>query len=232
MRDPLSKIIPIKHEGLHQTVVNRLRAAIVEGKIAPGSRLSERALCEQMGVSRTPMREAFKVLAGENLIHILPNKGAVLPLMSVEEIIHTFEVIASLEGLSGLLAAQRATPAQLQKIQKLQADMESAHQRKNLPRYYSLNSEIPSLIAEAAHNPVLKETYLTINSRLQALRFRSNLNQSKWDKAVREHAQIAKALLKRDGDKLAELLVAHLKAKSDIVVGLLKNEPSKDRRSK
>jgi DNA-binding GntR family transcriptional regulator len=232
MRDPLSKIIPIKHEGLHQTVVNRLRAAIVEGKIAPGSRLSERALCEQMGVSRTPMREAFKVLAGENLIHILPNKGAVLPLMSVEEIIHTFEVIASLEGLSGLLAAQRATPAQLQKIQKLQADMESAHQRKNLPRYYSLNSEIHSLIAEAAHNPVLKETYLTINSRLQALRFRSNLNQSKWDKAVREHAQIAKALLKRDGDKLAELLVAHLKAKSDIVVGLLKNEPSKDRRSK
>jgi DNA-binding GntR family transcriptional regulator len=232
MRDPLPKIIPIKHEGLHQTVVNRLRAAIVEGKIAPGSRLSERALCEQMGVSRTPMREAFKVLAGENLIHILPNKGAVLPLMSVEEIIHTFEVIASLEGLSGLLAAQRATPAQLQKIQKLQADMESAHQRKNLPRYYSLNSEIHSLIAEAAHNPVLKETYLTINSRLQALRFRSNLNQSKWDKAVREHAQIAKALLKRDGDKLAELLVAHLKAKSDIVVGLLKNEPSKDRRSK
>jgi DNA-binding GntR family transcriptional regulator len=228
MRDPLSEIIPIKREGLHQAVVNRLRAAIVEGKIPPGSRLSERALCEQMGVSRTPMREAFKVLAGENLIHILPNKGAIVPLMSIEEVVQTFEVIASLEGLSGLLAAQRATPAQLQKIQKLQADMESAHQRKNLPRYYSLNSEIHALIAEAAHNPVLKETYLTINSRLQALRFRSNLNQSKWDKAVREHAQIAKALLKRDGNKLAELLVAHLKAKSDIVVGLLKDEHGKD----
>ena len=106
--------------------------------------------------------------------------------------------------------------------------MESAHQRKNLSRYYSLNSEIHSLIAEAAHNPILKDTYLAINARLQSLRFRSNLNQSKWDKAVREHAQIARALVKRDGAKLADLLVAHLKAKSDIVVGLLKDEYSKD----
>ncbi|MDA0248390.1 MAG: GntR family transcriptional regulator, partial [Proteobacteria bacterium] len=100
MKEPLSNIDPIRREGLHQAVVVRLREAIVEGKISPGSRLSERLLCEQMGVSRTPMREAFKVLAGENLIHILPNKGAVVPRMSIEEVIQTFEVIAALEGLS------------------------------------------------------------------------------------------------------------------------------------
>ena len=228
MRNPLSTINPIRREGLHQAIVNRLREAIVEGNMAPGSRLSERLLCEQMGVSRTPMREAFKVLAGEGLIQILPNKGAVVPRMSIEEVAQTFEVIASLEGLSGQLAAQRASPEQIQKIQKLQLDMESAHQRKNLSRYYSLNSEIHLLIAEAAHNPILKDTYLAINARLQSLRFRSNLNQSKWDKAVREHAQIARALVKRDGAKLADLLVTHLKAKSDIVVGLLKDEYSKD----
>ncbi|MGA0983630.1 MAG: GntR family transcriptional regulator [Burkholderiaceae bacterium] len=213
---------------MHQAIVNRLREAIVEGKVTPGSRLSERLLCEQMGVSRTPMREAFKVLAGEGLIQILPNKGAVVPRMSIEEVAQTFEVIASLEGLSGQLAAQRASAEQIQKIQKLQLDMESAHQRKNLSRYYSLNSEIHSLIAEAAHNPILKDTYVAMNARLQSLRFRSHLNQSKWDKALREHAQIARALVKRDGAKLADLLVAHLKAKSDIVVGLLKDEFSKD----
>ncbi|MGA0892515.1 MAG: GntR family transcriptional regulator [Burkholderiaceae bacterium] len=228
MHNPLSTINPIRREGLHQAIVNRLREAIVEGKVTPGSRLSERLLCEQMGVSRTPMREAFKVLAGEGLIQILPNKGAVVPRMSIEEVAQTFEVIASLEGLSGQLAAQRASAEQIQKIQKLQLDMESAHQRKNLSRYYSLNSEIHSLIAEAAHNPILKDTYVAMNARLQSLRFRSNLNQSKWDKALREHAQIARALVKRDGAKLADLLVAHLKAKSDIVVGLLKDEFSKD----
>lgn len=227
-RDPLSAINPVKREGLHQAVVAQLREAIVEGKIAPGSRLSERALCEQMGVSRTPMREAFKVLAGESLIQILPNKGAIVPRMSVVEVAQTFEVIAALEGLSGQLAAQRASDEQIQRIQKLQADMELAHQRSNLSRYYSLNSEIHSLISEAAHNPVLKETYLSINARLQSLRFRSNLNRSKWDKAVREHAQIARALSRRDGGKLAELLVAHLRAKCEIVVDLLRSENVKE----
>jgi DNA-binding GntR family transcriptional regulator len=230
--DSISKVNPIKREGLHQAVVIRLRDAIVEGRISPGSRLSERMLCEQMGVSRTPMREAFKVLAGENLIHILPNKGAVVPRMSIDEVIQTFEVIAALEGLSGQLAAQRANPEQLLRMQKLQSDMELAHQRGNLPKYYSLNSEIHALIAEASHNPVLKETYLAINARLQSLRFRSNLNQSKWDKAIREHAQIARALARRDGEKLAALLVAHLKAKCNIVVGLLKEEQLKDEQTK
>ena len=232
MKEPLSNIDPIRREGLHQAVVVRLREAIVEGKISPGSRLSERLLCEQMGVSRTPMREAFKVLAGENLIHILPNKGAVVPRMSIEEVIQTFEVIAALEGLSGQLAAQRASPEQLLRVQKLQSDMEAAHQRGNLSRYYSLNSDIHSLIAEASHNPVLKENYCAINARLQSLRFRSNLNQSKWDKAVREHAQIARALTRRDGEKLATLLIAQLKAKCDIVVDLLKEEQLQSEQTK
>jgi DNA-binding GntR family transcriptional regulator len=117
-------------------------------------------------------------------------------------------------------------------MQKLQSDMELAHQRGNLPKYYGLNSEIHALIAEASHNPVLKETYLAINARLQSLRFRSNLNQSKWDKAIREHAQIARALARRDGEKLAALLVVHLKAKCNIVVGLLREEHLKDDQTK
>ncbi|MEY4083794.1 MAG: hypothetical protein RL483_1163 [Pseudomonadota bacterium] len=211
----------IQRRGLHQAVADRLREAIVEGELAAGTRLNERLLCEQLGVSRTPMREAFKVLAGEGLIRLLPNRGAVVPQMTIDEVVQAFEVIAALESLSGRLAAERATPAQIKKLLKLQADMEQAHAAANLSRYYALNAQIHSLINLAADNPVLQETYATVNARLQALRFRSNLDKTKWDKAVKEHALIAKAFAKRDADRLAELLAAHVTAKCEIVVRLL-----------
>jgi DNA-binding GntR family transcriptional regulator len=211
----------IERRGLHQAVADRLREAIVEGELPAGARLNERLLCEQMGVSRTPMREAFKVLAGEGLIRLLPNRGAVVPKMTIDEVVQAFEVIAALESLSGQLAAERASPAQIKKLLKLQDDMEAAHAEQDLSRYYALNAQIHNLINAAADNATLQETYASVNARLQSLRFRSNLDKTKWDKAVREHAQIAKAFAKRDGIKLGQLLAAHVNAKCDIVVRLL-----------
>ncbi|MFZ9671147.1 MAG: FCD domain-containing protein, partial [Burkholderiaceae bacterium] len=78
-----------------------------------------------------------------------------------------------------------------------------------------------NLINAAADNATLQETYASVNARLQSLRFRSNLDKTKWDKAVKEHAQIAKAFAKRDGIRLGQLLAAHVNAKCDIVVRLL-----------
>ncbi|MGA0856103.1 MAG: GntR family transcriptional regulator [Burkholderiaceae bacterium] len=211
----------IERRGLHQAVADRLREAIVEGELPAGARLNERLLCEQMGVSRTPMREAFKVLAGEGLIRLLPNRGAVVPKMTIDEVVQAFEVIAALESLSGQLAAERASPAQIKKLLKLQDDMEAAHAEQDLSRYYALNAQIHNLINAAADNATLQETYASVNARLQSLRFRSNLDKTKWDKAVKEHAQIAKAFAKRDGIRLGQLLAAHVNAKCDIVVRLL-----------
>jgi DNA-binding GntR family transcriptional regulator len=167
------------------------------------------------------MREAFKVLAGEGLIRLLPNRGAVVPKMTIEEVVQTFEVIAALESLSGQLAAERASPAQIKKLLKLQDDMEAAHAEQDLSRYYALNAQIHNLINAAADNATLQETYASVNARLQSLRFRSNLDKTKWDKAVKEHAQIAKAFAKRDGNKLGQLLADHVNAKCEIVVRLL-----------
>jgi DNA-binding GntR family transcriptional regulator len=89
----------------------RLRDMIIEGTLAPGTRLNERVLCEQLMVSRTPLREAFKVLAGEGLIELLPNRGAQVAEMSVADIEQTFEVLGALEALSGQLACERILDA-------------------------------------------------------------------------------------------------------------------------
>jgi len=125
----------IPRQGLHDAAADRIREQIVEGVLEPGDRLNERILCEQMGVSRTPLREAIKKLAGEGLVRLEPNRGAVVHQLSRDEVAAAFEVIASLEALSGDLAAQRATGREIAAIQKLQGQMEAAHRDGDLHTY-------------------------------------------------------------------------------------------------
>jgi DNA-binding GntR family transcriptional regulator len=194
---------------------------IVEGTLAPGTRLNERMLCEQLNVSRTPLREAFKTLAVEGLIVLQPNRGAVVAQMSVPEIEQTFEVMGAMEGLSGELACARATDAEIAEVKALHFEMLAAHARRDLPTYYKLNHAIHDRINAMARNGVLTETYQQINARIQSLRFRSNFNQDKWDAAVREHGAMLEALERRDGNALRLILQQHLRNKRDAVLAVL-----------
>ncbi len=203
---------------LHGQVTQRLRQLLVEGQIAPGAKLNERELCEQMKVSRTPLREAIKTLAAEGLVELLPNRGAIAVELSEDDILNTFEVMAGLEGLSGELAAQRITPEELAEIEAMHYEMKAAYTRRDLSAYYRLNAAIHRAINAAARNPVLTATYQQVNARLQALRFRSNQDGEKWARAMQEHDRMIEALQKRDGAALRAELVAHLGHKRDVVV--------------
>lgn len=203
---------------LHDTVVEHLRNFIVEGRLAPGVKLNERELCEMLGISRTPLREALKVLAAEGLIDISPNRGASVSRMSTAEIREMFELMSGLEAFSGELACERITPAELAQIKALHYEMLACHAQNDLPGYYSRNMQIHDRINEAARNSALRQTWLSINRRLQALRFRSNFSASKWDHAVHDHEEMIKALEARDGKRLATILRQHLLDKRDAVL--------------
>jgi DNA-binding GntR family transcriptional regulator len=205
--------LKIDRQVLHTAVAARLRDLIIEGHLAPGTRLNERLLCEQLHISRTPLREAFKVLATEGLIALLPNRGAQVVRMSRDEVMHTFDVMGALEGLSGYLACQHMTAAELAEIKELHRQMAACHRRRDLPGYYRLNRAIHERINEAARNPVLTEVYRTVNARLHSLRFRSNFDRAKWDAALAEHEQMLVALEKRDGERMRRILVEHLAKK-------------------
>ena len=137
----------------------RLREMIVQGELAPGARLNERVLCEQLLVSRTPLREAFKVLAGEQLIELQADRGAAVKSLGVDDIAHLFEVLAVLEGLSGELAAARITPEEIAEIRALHFEMKAAHARQDLPGYFQCNMQIHARINGAARNPILSATF-------------------------------------------------------------------------
>ena len=222
MGSQMAEIIPIAREVLHQQVAVRLRQRIVEGLLEPGAKLNERELSEQLRVSRTPLREAIKMLAAEGLVLLLPNRGAVVAQLTAQDVADTFEVIAGLEGQSGELAAQRITGAELAELRALHYEMLAAHARRDLPTYYRLNAAIHDQINAAARNPVLTQTYRTINARLQALRFRSNFDEAKWQRAVQEHEQMLEALAARDAAGLRQLLIRHLEHKRDAVLELMR----------
>jgi DNA-binding GntR family transcriptional regulator len=224
-----AEILSIPRAALHHQVTHRLRQMLVENLIAPGAKLNERTLCEALSISRTPLREAIKALAAEGLVELLPNRGAVAVALSESDVRDTFEVMAGLEGQSGMLAAQRITDTELTEIRALHLEMMAAHVRRDLSTYYRLNAAIHRAINAAAKNPVLSSTYDQVNARLQALRFRSNQDEDKWNKAMDEHTQMIDALQARDGLALRDVLVAHLEHKRDVVIAqLLAQQPSHD----
>ena len=219
----MAEIISIPRQVLHQEVAVRLRQRIVEGQLAPGAKLNERELSELLNVSRTPLREALKMLAAEGLVELLPNRGAVVAQMSAQDVADTFEVIAGLEGQSGELAAQRITDAELAEIRALHFEMMAAFTRRDLPTYYRINAQIHTLINAAARNPVLAQTWRNVNARLQTLRFRSNFDEAKWKRAVKEHERMVELLGARDAAGLRALLIEHLMHKRDAVLELMKS---------
>jgi DNA-binding GntR family transcriptional regulator len=215
-------LVLIKAQGLHELVVEQIQQMIIEGALAPGTRLNERLLCEKLGVSRTPLREALKILAALGLVKLLPNRGAAVVKMSAQDITETFEVISRLESMGGELACERITNPEIDEIRALHVDMLACHARRDLPAYYRANQGIHDCINRAARNEVLRQMYATVNSRVKALRFSSNLDHERWDAAVAEHAQMIQALEARDGKRLAAILESHVLSKRDAALSTLR----------
>jgi DNA-binding GntR family transcriptional regulator len=218
-----AEVIPIPRAALHEQVAHRLRHMLVEGRILPGAKLNERELSELLNVSRTPLREAIKMLAAEGLVELLPNRGAIAVSLTEADVLNTFEVMAGLEAQSGELAAERITPQELAEIQAMHFEMLAAYTRRDLSAYYTLNARIHNAINDAAKNPVLAQVYTQVNARLQALRFRSNQDGEKWSRAVKEHEKMIEALAAHDGAAMRDILLAHLRNKRDVVLELLRD---------
>jgi len=219
----MADIIHIAPFGLHEHAAARLRTMLVEGRIAPGAKLNERELAQQLHVSRTPLREAIKMLAMEGLVDLLPNRGAVAVRLSETDVMHSFELLGMLEGMAGELAAQRITEAELDELRAKHYEMMACFTRQDLSGYYRLNALIHAGISDAARNPVFTSTYRAVNARVQSLRFRTNQNGAKWQRAVQEHGQMIDALSARDAAAMRQILQLHLQHKRDTVLELMRS---------
>ncbi len=203
----------IERKSLHEELADILREMIVDCQLTPGDRINEKQLTEHFGVSRTPLREALKVLSKEGLIQLNVNRGAIVAPVTLSDLQEVFPVLAALEGVAGELACENITDAQLRAVRRAHALMESAYRDGDLNTYFKYNQDIHSRILDAADNPTLASHHRTLYGRVKRARFLANLSNERWKSAMEEHAEILSALEARDGVKLPAILRRHLAGK-------------------
>ncbi|MFN3717008.1 MAG: GntR family transcriptional regulator [Thiobacillus sp.] len=206
---------------LHEEVVDRLRDMIVQGELAPETKLNERVLAEQLGISRTPLREAIKYLASEGLVELLPNRGAVVAALRPRKVQEIFAVLGALEALAGELACRNATDADIAEIRALHYQMLAHHARGELAPYFRCNQQIHIRLVACSGNATLVQLHRSLNAHVRRARYMANLSQERWNAAVREHEEILAALSARDGARLQALLREHLAKKLVLVMEAL-----------
>ena len=201
---------------------------IVEEVLTSGEKVPEKALCEKLGVSRTPMREALKVLAAESLLTLEPNRGARVRAITIEDLEEVFPLMGAFEALAGELACKNITKAQLTEIKKAHKQMIKHFHDVDLPEYFRYNQRIHEVIMEAAANPTLTSMYQSLAVRVRRARYLANMSSERWQQAVDEHEEIIKALEKQDGHLLGSILKRHLMNKFETVRHWLEEQKTID----
>src|SRR6185312_16397602 len=216
---------PRKSPSLHEEILTRLRDYIVEGNLANGVRVPERELCEMLEISRTPLREALKVLASEGLIDLLPNRGARVRQLNARELHELFDLMGGLEALAGRLACESATPEDIAEIERLHHEMYGAYLRRDMHGYFRANQAIHQKIVDSSRNGALSLSYKSVTDRIRRVRYSANFakKRDRWSEAMREHEAMLDALHRRAGDELSGILFRHLRNKREAATEHLKN---------
>ena len=211
----------VPRSGLHEQAATRLRTLIVRGDLAPGEPLLEAEISEALGISRTPLREAFKQLAGEGLVELHLNHSAIVAPFRREELLELFEAVSGIERCAAELAATRMVARDIERLEVLQGKIENHHDRGELRDYFETNQQIHSTIVGFARNTVLKSTHDALLPRAERARFFALSVQGRWDESVREHDDILAALRKKDGERAGRLLGYHVLRTGEIVAATL-----------
>lgn len=213
----------IRRSSLHDETVAVLREMIVEGALPPGERIAEPELCTELGISRTPLREAIKVLASEGLVELRPSQGAIVTNITVEDVEAMFEMMEALEFQVGHLAAVRASDNEIQEIRDLHQRMLNYHREGRRAEYFDLNQDIHLKLAEATKNRYLLADYEKYLGKIRRARYMANLSQARWNESAQEHEEIVAALTARDGANLGGILKEHLRRTGLIVIAAVKD---------
>lgn len=197
------------HGRATQVAVDALRALILDGVFRPGARLSEKTIHARLAISRTPLREALKVLSSEGLVTLEPNRGATVTQVSLGDLRSTFELLGALEGTAAELACTRASDAEIDAIGQLHGEMVAHYETRRLGDYFRLNKAIHLAIVEAAHNAAIARVYRLEAARVDRFRYTANRDPATWAQSIRQHEQILDALRQREAALLRACLVSH-----------------------
>ena len=209
---------------LHKEVADRIREMIRKGLLKKGDRIVEKHFCEEMGISRTPLREALRILHKEGLVNLAPNKGAYVAEPSIQEIREMFDVMSILEGACAKAATERMTEANLQKIERLHQKLEQHYQMRDHEKYLRVNQRYHSLIQEMTGNKTLNEVINGLRQKILLYRYRQLYQPERFDRSIQEHRAILEAFRRKDPAAAETAMKTHLINQCNALVGLYQDK--------
>lgn len=207
------RLVPIKldnYKPLREIVFETLREAIIQGRLEPGERLMEIQLAEEMGVSRTPVREAIRKLELEGFVVMVPRKGAYVAGVSVKDIVDVFEVRAALEALAAGLAAERATDEEIEEMERAVLQIYEVSSGNNLNTLVERDTNFHELIYKASRNQRLVQIVIHLKEQIQRFRTTSLALPGRGRHAVEEHKNIVEAISSRNVELAGNLAREHI----------------------
>lgn len=201
----------ILSQALYLQVADRLRDQIYQHELKPGDAIDEMAMCERFGISRTPLREALKVLSSEGLIELIPRKGSFVRSMDIDELNELFPVMAVLEGLCAREAVDNCTPNDLEHLEKMHEKLERLAAQGNIDGYYEQNFVFHQAVQDLSGNKWLQRIVGDLRKVLRLARHMQLTLPGRLNASIEEHRQIMKAFKKHDPDMADQKMQEHLK---------------------
>jgi DNA-binding GntR family transcriptional regulator len=219
---------PLERMSLHDQLVAKVREMIVNGELEAGAPLPDRMLCETFGVSRTPLREAFKILASEGLIELRSHRTPIITPINRAEIANIFDIMVALDGVAGIQAATLATDDDIARLNAMHEQLVQLHRDTSRTAYFRLNQEIHVEITRLAANPALLNIWTTLHANIFRARAVANYDARRWTESVGVHEAFMAQLNARDAPRFAASLSAHTRKTGDAVLLTLKTGPEGD----
>ncbi len=215
-----SSSVPITRHALYEEVAERLRARIFAHELAPGTWLDEQAIAAELGISRTPLREALKVLAGEGLVRLEPRRGCYVAELTEQDLDDIFPVMALLEGRCAWEAARRGASADFSELAAIHRDLEKHAAANDADRFFEANQAFHSAVQRIAGNRFLVQMIDDARKVLKLTRRDSLRLDGRLRQSLAEHRAILAALQQRDADTAARLMHDHLLSGRDALARL------------
>lgn len=206
------------YQPLRDVIFDTLRKAIINGDIKPGERLMEVSLAEQMGVSRTPVREAIRKLEAEGLVTMIPRKGTHVSEISVKDIIDVLEVRAALDKLATGLAAKRIEDSQVKMVENVHKQYTAFVEKNNIEGAIRKDVEFHDAIYSISGNPRLIAVLSSLREQIYRFRVMYMSDTIIAENVLNEHSEMIEAL-RRNDDKLAsELAEQHIRNQMETII--------------
>jgi DNA-binding GntR family transcriptional regulator len=220
------------YKPLRELVFEAVREAIIEGRLTPGERLMEIQLAEDLGVSRTPVREAIRKLELEGFVVMIPRKGAYVADISLKEISDVFEIRGALEGLAAELAAERASEERIEQMERCLVELAEMIESKNPDSIVEVDARFHEHLYASSRNDRLSQILSLLREQIQRFRTRTMTHPARVKVALDEHRGIVEAVAARQGELARRLAQEHIESAENFLMTLLAQDEVKGKRSR